>query len=271
MDPGDPRPPPQAAGSDGAPPSPSDPATAPLHERFASASTDARLAWVNRPAAATHSPSTGLRIVPLPGADWGANTGRQPRAAATDGAFLGAPFLGGFDAAAGFVMRHRHDWDQAGLMVHVTDDCWLKINAERVPGGGLVLATAVTNGGWTDLATWPLEPGLVTGRGGGGAGDAGAPGSNDTVQLLLRVRVADGGDVALAWAPASSEALASGGGGAAAAGVEWRRVRLAHLHAASEPGTPVRVGPYALAPSRAGFIADVRWVTIQGEAGSVVA
>lgn len=246
----DPRPPPQAAET------PSDPSTSPLVERFASAaSLDPRLAWLNRPAAATHT-ANGLRVVPLPGADFWANTGRNPRAAATDGAFLGALFQPPFDASAAFAMHHRHDWDQAGLMVHVNADCWLKINAERVPGGGLVLATAVTNGGWTDLATFPLA-------------DTGAGGDGDpvTTRLVFRVRVADGGDVSVAYAPAGADGLAGEGGQAAA---RWRRVRLTHLHAATEPGTAVRVGPYALAPSRAGFIADVRWLRVEAVGGGVL-
>jgi regulation of enolase protein 1 (concanavalin A-like superfamily) len=282
MDPGDPRPPAQAATSgaaaaaagDGG--SASDPTTAPLHESFAcAAALDPRLAWLHRPAAATHSPSTGLRVVPLPGPDWWANTGRRPRAAAADGAFLGAAFTAPLDAAAGLAMHHRHDWDQAGLLVHVTDDCWLKINAERVPGGRLVLATAVTNGGWTDLATFPLAETGGSGSGGGGSGGGGSGGSGGsdavTARLLFRVRVDAGGDVALAWAPATAEDLTGGGGGGGGAHhpVAWRRVRLAHLHALAE-GAPVRVGPYALAPARAGFIADVRWLRVEAAGGGVL-
>jgi len=268
MDPGDPwprppgtaRPASAAAGASAAacPPPPLPPsvsASAPLCEIFdAEADLDPRLAWVNRPAAATFSPATGLRIVPLPTADWWANTGRQPRAAAADGAFLGALFTGAFDATASFIMHHRQVWDQAGLMLHAGPDCWLKINAERVEGGGLVLATAVTNAGWTDLSTFPLS-----------ADDAGGGEGGITSRLMFRIRRTSDGDLALAWAP--GDGASAGGELALSPRPAWRRVRLAHLHA--DPVSPVRVGPYAVAPSRAGFIANVRWFRVDAARGGV--
>ena len=58
-------------------------------------------------------------------------------------------------------------------MVRVSPACWLKVNAERNPDGSLVLATAVTNAGWTDLATAPLDAACM---GGGGIGDGGGGG-----------------------------------------------------------------------------------------------
>ena len=275
MDPGDPRPlsPAKAAarrGGGGAPspaPAAAQPSLAasdPLCETFdGEADLDPRLAWLNRPAAATFSPSTGLRIVPLPTADWWCGTGRTPRAAVTDGALLGAPFTGAFDATAAVTMHHRQAWDQAGLMLHIGSDCWCKVSAERAADGSLVLATAVTNAGWTDLATRPLsaeEAGCEGGGGGGGGGAAAAPGV--TARLHFRIRRAADGDVALAWAPGGSGPdLASPRPGG------WRTARLAHLHA--DPGVPVRVGPYALAPTRAGFIANVRWFRVDTARGGV--
>ena len=156
-------------------------------------------------------------------------------------------------------------------MVRVSPACWLKVNAERNPDGSLVLATAVTNAGWTDLATAPLDAACMGGGGngdGGGGGEGGGggpvpsppgPPAGPTARLALRV-TRRGGDCSVEWGPAGPSPA-------------WTRARLCRLHsgvggrpispdARDSPasvggaGAVALVGVYALAPVAAGFVAE---------------
>ena len=243
-----------------APTAPAVTAASPLTTSFATLPLDAALSWtVPRPPAATPSPA-GLRIVPFAGADLWERTGPAAGKSAIDGAALTARVEGErFAATTALTLHAKHDWDQGGLFLRSPaddDGWWAKACVEAVPGGGRVLAVAVTRGGWTDQSTAPLPPPArpaPPAEGGGGGGP---------VSVALRV-VREGASLGFYWA---DPAAADGGGGATTPSPhQWTRLRLAPLAAggAAPPPPSLDVGVYALAPAAAGCVAVFRSLSVR--------
>lgn len=236
---------------------------------------DPRLSWLNAPAAATSTPQ-GLRVVPHLG-DWWYRTADSstedperrrvdeaaplllvsPAAAAASGGGSNGDGNGDFDAEASVACFHRRDYDQAGICVRVSGSCWLKANVERMPDGRLVLACCVTNYGFTDLSSCPLDERC----GGGGPAEAGGiPGASAAIRLRVRRRR---GDYSVEWAPppppkTTGEEEEEEG---EPSPPRFTRFRLCRLHEDAGGGDDVsslRVGLYASAPVAAGFVALFR-------------
>jgi uncharacterized protein len=113
-----------------------------------------------------------------------------------------------------------HQYDQAGLIVRVSPNCWLKTSVEFEPDGPSRLGAVVTNAGYSDWSTqdWPSE----------------------RREVWLRVSRAVGGDYTV---EASSD------------GARWSRIRVAHLMD-DDGAVPLRGGLYACSPKGAGFRAE---------------
>lgn len=110
-------------------------------------------------------------------------------------------------------------YDQAGLMVRASPDCWLKASIEYEPHGHSRLGSVVTNAGWSDWATQDVP--------------------NTARSVAWRVRRC-GGDFFVDWRPLG--------------GTGWQQMRIARL-AEAEAGAEVLVGAYACSPQGPGFMA----------------
>jgi regulation of enolase protein 1 (concanavalin A-like superfamily) len=117
-----------------------------------------------------------------------------------------------------------HQYDQAGLMVRVSPQCWLKTSVEFEPDGPSRLGAVVTNHGYSDWSTQDL------------------PGSaNERAFRITRTR----GDFLVEFSERTGPDGESG---------DWTQIRLAHLHIPD--GMPVECGLYACSPKEAGFRAE---------------
>ena len=149
-----------------------------------------------------------------------------------NGHFLYALAPGDFVMTTQVQFRPVHQYDQAGLMVRVSPDCWLKTSVEFEPHGASRLGAVVTNGGWSDWSTqdWP--------------------GGRNSIRFRVRRSGADY-IIEQAWAVSG-----------------WTQIRMAHL--AEDPGDqPVAAGVYACSPTAAGFLAEFSFLTIAPEGTTI--
>jgi len=108
-------------------------------------------------------------------------------------------------------------YDQAGLMVRLSAECWLKTSVEHEPGRAGRLGAVVTNHGYSDWSTAPFD--------------------GDEVWLRVRRESAD------YVVDASRDGRA------------WEQIRMAHL-AEDDGQRSVAAGVYACSPKAAGFAAE---------------
>ena len=120
-----------------------------------------------------------------------------------------------------------NQYDQAGLMVRVDADCWLKTAVEFEPEGPSRLGAVVTNGGWSDWSTQDVEP--EAGR------HAAYRVTLTGAELLVEARLGDD--------------------------TPWSQIRLARLHAGGKG--PVLAGLYACSPKEDGFAATFKRLLIE--------
>jgi len=145
---------------------------------------------------------------------------------ADNGHFLHCMTAGDFVLRARVWFHPLHQYDQAGLMVRVSSDCWLKCSVEFEPSGPSRLGVVVTNHGYSD---WSTQNFLPTVR-----------------QVLLRIRRED--DDYIVDASVSNE--------------RWEQLRMAHLHGGH--GSPVGCGLYACSPKDSGFACEFDEISIVG-------
>ena len=144
----------------------------------------------------------------------------------------------GWTLAAHVRFAPLHQYDQAGLIVRVDEQCWLKTSVEfEPPGHGVAprLGAVVTNAGYSDWSTQDFP--------------------RDRHDVHLRVRRAAG---------RSDYTVECSADGAA-----WTQIRLAHLNeeaAGGAGGAGVTAGLYACSPKSAGFRAEFSAVTFTVEA-----
>jgi regulation of enolase protein 1 (concanavalin A-like superfamily) len=122
----------------------------------------------------------------------------------------------------------RHQYDQAGLMVRISPDCWIKTSVEHETDQPSVLGAVVTNGGFSDWSTQEFQ--------------------GDTVEL--RVDRA-GADYLVYWRELDQR---------------WQQLRVCHLHG-DDGKTPVLAGLYACCPKQAGLIASFEYLTLEPAPG----
>lgn len=112
-----------------------------------------------------------------------------------------------------------HQYDQAGLMLRVSEHDWLKTSVEFEPHGANRLGAVVTQRGWSDWSTQDL------------------PQSVRAVSLRINVSARD------CLVEASLD------------GKAWSQIRLAHLAALADVRT-LQCGLYLCSPKGAGFEAE---------------
>lgn len=189
---------------------------------FAGPALDPRLAW-HSPPPRWETGAAGLVLATAAGTDFWQGTHYGFRV--DNGHALLATVGGDFVLTTQVRTRPRHQYDQAGLMVRLGPDCWLKTSVEFEPGEPSRLGAVVTNHGWSDWSTQDID----------------AERGRDVAFRITR----RGADYLVEAAPA---------------GAPWSQIRLARLH--DDQGGEVRAGLYACSPKDAGFEAAFTHLTM---------
>ncbi len=145
---------------------------------------------------------------------------------ADNGHFFYREVAGDFVLSARVHFHPAHQYDQAGIMVRVSADCWLKSSVEFEPLLSNKLGAVVTNDGYSDWSTQDFP--------------------KEVAALWLRVR-----------READDYIVESSLNGA-----RWNQLRITHLHAGR--GRSVACGVYACSPKAAGFACEFTEVFITG-------
>ncbi len=115
----------------------------------------ARFSWLNPPKEANLAPDC-LEFTTSPDTDFWQRTHYGFRSN-TGHAFLTAlPGDFSFSAQAEFVYENL--FDQCGLLLYIDEDNWAKASLEFEEGLSGQLGSVVTNGGWSDWASTPMDP-----------------------------------------------------------------------------------------------------------------
>jgi regulation of enolase protein 1 (concanavalin A-like superfamily) len=198
-----------------------------LNETFDQPVFDSRLQWFHPPQKWSIQPATSrLVIEPEAKTDYWQKT--HYGFEADNGHFLFAEVTGDMILTTCVRFRPAHQYDQAGLMVRISPQCWLKTSVEYEPDGPARLGVVVTNFGYSDWSTQNF-------------------GGNE---VWLRIR-REGSDYTVEYAeviPLGNEP-------------HWIQIRLAHLH--DDSGGVVQAGLYACSPVGAGYVAEFDCVQIE--------
>ncbi|MDQ6671620.1 MAG: DUF1349 domain-containing protein [Chloroflexota bacterium] len=196
-----------------------------LDERFVSPALDPRLAWRREPRHWQVEPEAGrLRVEPDGETDFWQRThyGFQ----VDNGHFLFAEVGGSFRLATRVSFEPAHQYDQAGLMVRLSEDFWLKTSIEHEPGTTNRLGVVVTNAGYSDWSTQDVP--------------------SELREIWLRVE-RTGADYLVE---------------SSTTGTSWSQLRLAHLHR-DDGLQPVAAGLYACSPKAPGYVAEFAFLSIE--------
>ncbi|HXV43877.1 MAG TPA: DUF1349 domain-containing protein, partial [Anaerolineae bacterium] len=123
-----------------------------LHETFEQPTLDPRLMWYCPPAKWSINPAASvLAVEPEAKTDYWQKT--HYGFEADSGHFLFAEVDGDLILTTQVSFRPAHQYDQAGLMVRISPQCWLKTSVEYEPDGPARLGAVVTNFGYSDWST----------------------------------------------------------------------------------------------------------------------
>lgn len=137
---------------------------------------------------------------------------------ADNGHFFHTAVAQDFRMSVRVVIEPKAQYDQAGLMVRLSPDCWLKTSVEFEPEGMSRLGAVVTNSGYSDWSTQDV--------------------SRDLSQYWLRVDRESFNYIVQASLD----------------GERWTQLRVARLMEDSG-STPVECGVYACSPKGKGLVA----------------
>jgi len=123
-------------------------------ESFEKSELSSRLKWHSEPSD-WKIENGEMQISPDPNTDFWQRThyGFQ----ADNGHFLYAEMTGDFVIETHVRCEFRHQYDQAGLMVRVSDQCWIKTSVEYEPDEPNKLGVVVTNHGYSDWSTQDVD------------------------------------------------------------------------------------------------------------------
>jgi regulation of enolase protein 1 (concanavalin A-like superfamily) len=145
---------------------------------------------------------------------------------ADNGHFLSLPSPGDFVLTTHVRFNPVHQYDQAGLMVRLSPDCWLKTSVEYEPDEPNRLGAVVTNGGYSDWSTQEFP--------------------DERREIWLRVR------------RESTDYLVE----SSVDGNRWTQIRMARL-LGDDSDKPVAAGLYACSPKERGFVAQFSLLRLQ--------
>ena len=189
-----------------------------IEEYFDKSELNPQLRWINEPEAWSVD-TAARRLIIWPGAETDFWQKTHYGFKADSGHFLHAPVSGDFTMTAGIFFHPRHQYDQAGLMVRFSSQCWLKTSVEYEPEGASKLGVVTTSGGFSD---WSIQD---------------FPRERNSVELRVR-RTA--GDFLVDYREE--------------AGADWTMIRMAHLAGVEQQDA--LCGLYACSPKAAGFHAE---------------
>jgi len=192
-----------------------------LFEEFDSGTLDPRLAWRCPPSHWSINNSQ-LIVEPDEKTDYWQKT--HYGFEADNGHFLYCVLRGDFVLSSRLRLFPVHQYDQAGLMVRFSSECWLKTSVEFEPAGPSQLGAVVTNAGYSD---WSTQSFAASGE-----------------DLALRIR-RERDDFIVEY---------STGTEAREDAHSWTQIRMAHLH--NPTGMPIECGLYACCPKESGFKAE---------------
>lgn len=191
-----------------------------LNETFIQGSFDNRLTWFNEPSD-WKVENSKLSISPAAETDYWQKT--HYGFAVDNGPFLKMEIDGDFVCETQVHCSFKNQYDQAGLMVRVSDQCWIKTAVEFEPNEPNRLGAVVTNNGYSDWSTQNV--------------------ADDFLNYSLRVsRVKS--DYIIECLDKESN--------------DWIQLRLLHL--VDKP--MVEVGVYACSPKGAGFQTEFEYLKI---------
>jgi len=184
-----------------------------LLESFDKPTFDEKLQWHSEPAVWKLADGS-LEVTPGSNTDFWQRThyGFQ----ADNGHFLYAEVEGDFVMESGIRCGFEHQYDQAGLMIRVSDQCWVKTAVEYEVGEPNKLGVVVTNNGYSDWSTQDV--------------------GDDFTSYRLRIS-RKGSDYIVAW---YDDKHAS-----------WIQMRMFHLFDQAK----VQAGIYCCSPKEGGFSA----------------
>ena len=145
---------------------------------------------------------------------------------ADNGHLLYLTAAGDFQLETRLILHPLNQYDQAGLMVWLSPSCWIKTSLEFEPEGDSQLGAVVTNAGYSDWSTQPLDRSIT--------------------RLGLKLELT-GQDVIVH---------------ASVAGRPWQQLRVAPL-LERRHGEPVRCGLYACSPQQAGLRVDFDYLKFE--------
>jgi uncharacterized protein len=201
-----------------------------IDERFRGPDLDPRLKWRCPPAQWSIHDSR-LIVHPDAATDFWQRT--HYGFSADNGHLLYGEVTGDFTLSTRVRYFPAHQYDQAGLMVRCSPDCWLKTSVEFESDGPGRLGAVVTREGYSDWSTQDF------------------PADRDTVELRISV---SGQDALVEY----MEAAPPDAGGKPP---RWVQLRLAHLP--RPPGQPLQAGLYACSPKGAGFRAEFHYLHLE--------
>lgn len=182
---------------------------------------DSRLRWFNEPAGVVFE-GEGVWFETGAGTDFWQRTHYGFRA--DSGHFLFRDVVGDFECETLVRFHGVNQYDQAGLMVRVSADCWLKTSVEYEGPEPARLGAVVTNGGYSDWSTQDVGAGVD----------------------VMKFRVVRTGSDYLVYAELAGR---------------WTQIRMARLGESREDGS-VSVGLYACSPRGAGFAPRFEYLKI---------
>jgi hypothetical protein len=133
---------------------------------------------------------------------------------ADNGHFLFCEVEGDFVIETSVKYSFKNQYDQAGLMIRVSPECWIKTAIEYEPAEPNKLGAVVTNGGYSDWSTQDI--------------------ADDLTELSFRIERKNS-DYTIYYRELEKE--------------EWIQLRLTHL----EDTPTVKCGIYACSPKKKGF------------------
>ena len=195
-----------------------------LHEEFNSLPLDERLSW-RCPPARWSVENSSLTIHPEGGTDYWSRT--HYGFSADKGPFLNLEVEGDFILSTRVRFYPVNQYDQAGLMVRLSAEHWIKTCVEYEPDGPSWLGVVVTNFSYSDWSTQSF--------------------SGQTNQVELRI-VNKGSDFLVQCRDDKIEG-------------EWLQLRIAHLFNPQQK--PLRAGVFACSPKGEGFKAEFQYLTVE--------
>jgi regulation of enolase protein 1 (concanavalin A-like superfamily) len=199
--------------------------TSDLTPLFDGHALDPRMSWFCEPPRwSVQAAERCLRIEPAAHTDFWQKT--HYGFEADNGHVLSLPIAGDFVLTTHVRFLPAHQYDQAGLMIRLSPDCWLKTSVEYEPDGPNRLGVVVTNGGYSDWSTQDLP--------------------SERRDIWLRVR-REATDYIVESAIEGAESAEDGR--------RWTQLRMARL-LEDRADAPVAAGLYACSPKEAGFVAE---------------